>query len=113
MAALSLVFITVVVIYAVRLERRNRGRPTGGGWSGLHRVLEFIRRVNNSAVVHGCLMILWILLIIPTLLWWRESILWIAFMSLYAIISTHASAIEAALAKQQAEGGTSGNQEAH
>lgn len=45
----------------------------------------------------------WGLLAIPTLLWWRESILWVAFMSLYANFVGHASAVEAAEAKLRAE----------
>lgn len=27
---------------------------------------------------------LWIALAVPTLIWWHDSILWVAFMSLYA-----------------------------
>jgi hypothetical protein len=37
----------------------------------------------------------WILLILPTVLWWKESILWVALMSLYANIEASASAHEA------------------
>ncbi len=39
--------------------------------------------------------VVWIALIIPTLIWWRESILWVSFMSLYAIIMTHWTAHQA------------------
>lgn len=53
--------------------------------------------------VHLGLVALWVLLIIPTLIWWRTSILWIAFMSLYAIITSHWGAYEAAKAKDLAE----------
>lgn len=53
--------------------------------------------------VHLAFVALWVLLIIPTLLFWRESILWIAFMSLYAIITSHWGAYEAAKAKDIAE----------
>lgn len=41
----------------------------------------------------------------PTLLWWRESILWVGFMSLYANVVGHWSSYEAAKAKEEAEGG--------
>lgn len=74
----------------------------------LHRLYKFVQRVNNSALVHGVGVILWILLIIPTLLWWRESILWVAFMSLYAIVISHATGVEAALAKAEARKENSG-----
>jgi hypothetical protein len=53
--------------------------------------------------VHIALVTVWILLIIPTMLFWRDSILWIAFMSLYAIITGHWGAYEAAKAKDIAE----------
>lgn len=57
--------------------------------------------------VHRTLQWTWALLAIPTLLWWRESILWVAFMSLYANFVGHAGAAEAAEAKlltQEREG---------
>lgn len=38
----------------------------------------------------------WLLLVIPTLLWFRESVLWVAFMSLYANFVGHWSAYQAA-----------------
>lgn len=38
---------------------------------------------------HGAATIVWILLIIPTILWWRDSIVWIVFMSLWANIASH------------------------
>lgn len=47
--------------------------------------------------------LLWTALIVPTLIWWRDSILWVAFMSLYANIVGHLSAFEAARAKEASE----------
>ena len=44
---------------------------------------------------HKYLMYFWILMIIPTLLWWSESVLWIAVLSLYANIEASAAALEA------------------
>jgi hypothetical protein len=38
---------------------------------------------------------LWATLIVPTLLFWKNSILWVAFMSLYANIASHWAAAEA------------------
>lgn len=43
----------------------------------------------------------WISLIIPTLIWWKESILWVAIMSLYANIEASASAHEAQKDQQE------------
>jgi hypothetical protein len=46
---------------------------------------------------------LWTLLIAPTLLWWRDSVLWVALMSLWANIASHAAAALAARAEEGAE----------
>jgi hypothetical protein len=53
--------------------------------------------------VHLIAVGVWAVLIVPTLIWWRDSILWVAFMSLYAIITSHWGAYEAAKAKDLAE----------
>lgn len=70
-----------------------------------HLQREQARTVNPRVAlrVHRILMGVWALLAIPTLLWWRESILWVAFMSLYANFVGHASAAEAAEAKLDIE----------
>lgn len=44
---------------------------------------------------HTYLLVFWVIMIIPTVLWWKESILWVAIMSLYANIEASASAREA------------------
>jgi hypothetical protein len=54
----------------------------------------------SSARIHLALTVMWSGLAIPTVIWWRQSILWVAFMSLYANIASHAAAWEAAKAKQ-------------
>ena len=50
--------------------------------------------------IHLYLTFAWSLALIPTLLWWRESILWVAFMSLYANIIGHWSAYQATRAEE-------------
>lgn len=42
----------------------------------------------------------WALLAVPTALWWKESILWVALMSLYANIGAHWSAYQGARAEK-------------
>ena len=44
----------------------------------------------------------WALLVIPTLLFWKSSILWVAAMSLYANFIGHWSAYQAARAERTA-----------
>lgn len=67
------------------------------------RVLRFVRRINNSALIHGGMAVVWALMLVPTVLWWKDSILWVSGMSLYAIVVAHLSALEAALAKAEVE----------
>lgn len=50
----------------------------------------------KGTTIHLVLTVVWSLLLIPTIIWWKESILWIAIMSVYAIVSTHWSAYQAA-----------------
>jgi len=45
----------------------------------------------------------WAALFIPTLLWWKQSVLWVAIMSLYANVVGHWSAYQASRAEVQAE----------
>ena len=47
------------------------------------------------ARVHLALTFLWIAAIVPTLIWWRDSVLWVAMMSLWANIASHAAAWQA------------------
>jgi hypothetical protein len=61
---------------------------------------------QRLAAAHFSFAALWVLLVIPTIWWWRDSILWVAFMSIYAIVIAHLSAAGAARAEQEAQGGT-------
>lgn len=42
-----------------------------------------LRRFNGWAALA------WLVLVVPTVLWWRESILWVALMSAWANVVTH------------------------
>lgn len=53
--------------------------------------------------MHACLAGAWALALIPTLLWWRDSVLWVAAMSLYANFIGHVSAMQGARAEQEAQ----------
>jgi hypothetical protein len=57
----------------------------------------------RSANFHLGMMVIWALLVFPTLLLWPRSILWVAFMSLYANFVGHFSAYEAARAARLEE----------
>lgn len=49
--------------------------------------------------VHLAATVTWLLLGIPTVIWWKQSILWVAIMSLYANFVGHFSAYQAARAE--------------
>jgi hypothetical protein len=53
--------------------------------------------------VHLILLAFWVVLVIPTIIWWSDSILWVAFMSLYAIITSHWGAYQAAKVEDLAQ----------
>lgn len=52
---------------------------------------------------HIVLFVIWLLLIIPTILFWNSSILWVAFMSVYAILAQHATGYSAARGARKAK----------
>lgn len=52
--------------------------------------------------VHLAKVLLWALLLVPTVIWWRENIFWLIFMSWYAIFATEITAWQAARAEEGA-----------
>lgn len=52
---------------------------------------------------HFFMMVVWLGMIYPTLAFWKESILWVAFMSLYANFVGHFSGWDAARAEENKE----------
>lgn len=53
--------------------------------------------------VHRTVALCWLLLAVPTLIWWSDSILWVAFMSLYANVAAHLSAAQAAQVEERGD----------
>lgn len=45
----------------------------------------------------------WVLAIIPTVLWWKESILWVGLMSVWANVASHWSAYQGTKAEESAK----------
>jgi hypothetical protein len=50
--------------------------------------------------------VVWALLFVPALLWWKQSVPFLVFVSVYANFVGHWAAWEAAKAKEEAEGET-------
>lgn len=46
---------------------------------------------------------LWLALSVPAMLWWRESVAFLVFVSVYANVAGHISAWQAARAEQAGE----------
>jgi hypothetical protein len=51
---------------------------------------------------HFGMVFVWGSLAVPTVVWWKESILWVAFMSLYANLVGHWGAYQASRAEDSA-----------
>jgi hypothetical protein len=50
----------------------------------------------NWARFHLWATVVWALLLVPTLLWWLDSLIWVVIMSWYAIVVGHWGAYQAA-----------------
>ena len=48
--------------------------------------------VDHLRRLHLAAMVAWALLAIPTVIWWHDSILWVAGISVYANFAAHFSA---------------------
>lgn len=48
---------------------------------------------------HLALAAFWTLMLVPTILWWKDSILWVALISVYALIVSHLAAYAGARAE--------------
>lgn len=57
----------------------------------------------NGSKVQLILTLVWAVLFIPALLWWKESVPFLVFVSVYANFVGHWAAWEAAQAKEEAE----------
>jgi hypothetical protein len=53
--------------------------------------------------IHLALAVVWTGLLYPTVVWWKDSILFVGLISVYAIVVAHLAAYDAARAEQQAK----------
>lgn len=61
---------------------------------------------HNLRRFHLVATIVWLALVVPTVLWWKQSILWVGLISCYANAVGHWSAWQASRA--ETENGTGG-----
>jgi hypothetical protein len=52
--------------------------------------------LNRASKIHIAFSVFWTLMLIPTIIVFKESVLWVAFISIYALIIGHISSYEAA-----------------
>ena len=52
--------------------------------------------------VHKILLWLWLILAIPSITIWKNSVPWLVFLSVYAIVATHWAGFEGAKAEEAA-----------
>ena len=70
-------------------------------------VLDDLRKIGGSPkfirTINGWFVILWLILAVPTFVWWNKSILWVLVLSLWANIISHYTAWIAARTEVRAE----------
>lgn len=65
------------------------------------RFSHLLTNPDHAVRVHLGLFVVWVALAVPSVIWWHNSILWVIFLSLYAIWVSHLSAVQAALADRR------------
>jgi hypothetical protein len=60
---------------------------------------------DKAVRTHAILFVFWMLMTVPSVLWWHDSILYVIFISLYAIWTTHLAGMQAALADRRVKRG--------
>lgn len=65
----------------------------------MHIPAAALRRFNAIATL------IWLALVIPTVWWWRDSVPWVAAMSVWANVASHFSTWQAARAEEAASDG--------
>lgn len=64
-----------------------------------HNVRVRLHSPEFTTNFHKYATIVWILLLIPSVLWWSEAIIWVVLMSVWANIAGHWSAYQASRAE--------------
>ena len=58
---------------------------------------------------HGWMTLTWVLMVVPSILWWRNSVAYLVMLSVYAVVMGHWSSWQAARVEvrqeEQIEGG--------
>lgn len=71
----------------------------------MSKLLSVLGDTKSLRHVHAVATIVWFVAVIPTLLWWSESVLWVALMSCWANAAAHFSAWQGARSEDAQEEG--------
>lgn len=63
----------------------------------MHPAVKAITSPKTQIWMNGILLLVFVAQVPPTVLWWKESIAYIAYLSIYAVIASHWAALVAAL----------------
>lgn len=64
---------------------------------------EVLTRARTWQNIHAISALLWLALCVPGIIWWRASVPFVVFASLWANVATHASAWQATRAERKAD----------
>lgn len=53
--------------------------------------------------IHGAGTVAWLLLVVPSMTIWRDSVPWVVFMSIYAIVLSHTVGFVASVGARKAD----------
>ena len=62
----------------------------------MSRLADRWTKLSNHEKLHLGLTLLWVVLMFPALVWWKQSVPFLVFVSVYANIAGHYAAYEAA-----------------
>lgn len=64
---------------------------------------KFRVTAKSLATFHLWATVLWAILVIPSVLWWKDSIAWVVLMSVWANLASHFAAWQAARGEVKVE----------
>lgn len=67
------------------------------------KIIALLSEPRYMVRFHGAMTLIWVGLIVPSLLWWSESILWVILMSVWANIAGHWASFQAASGEHRIE----------
>jgi hypothetical protein len=94
-----------VMIYSHRIKGPRKSDPDASESSRLSRLGERVSSTKLHIQLNLWGVGVWLVLLVPTVLIWRESVAWVVFMSWYANFVGHISAYIAAKAEETVENG--------